>query len=167
MNAIDTALNYSKSIEVDLESDLFKINRKSSLLKPKQCYCCLYLFTPENEEDNFCSKCKKEGFMEEDIKLKECETTGCMNTVKGKKRFCSPCVEKRYQERQKNRSYVPRKKKEVPDIPKKIPPPLKKEISTTDSTFEKMIKGTFFTFENEVVSITFKMSDGDSFTISR
>lgn len=171
MNAIDTAMNYSKNIEVDLESNLFKTksNINKNLIKPKQCRCCLLLFTPEDEEDNFCGKCKEEGFMEEDVKLKDCETEGCTIQVKGKKRFCDKCQDKKQKQRQKDRPY---KKRERKKFVKHIDPAgtyshAKKEISTTDSPFEKLIKGVFFLFENEVESVLFTMKDGEKFLITK
>ena len=163
MNAIDTAINYSDSIEIDLESNLFKIKDNKNLIKPKQCYRCLLLFTPEDKDDNFCSDCKKEGFMPEEIKLKKCETPECENMVKGKKRFCDICRENKIKQRKKDyyRDIAPKKKNLIPGIS-----PAKREISTTDSPFEKLIKGVFFTFENEIKAVTFKMKSGEAFTIS-
>ena len=193
MNAIDIAQNYSDSIEVDLESELFKVKDKKNpdsekyikgkkgewLLKPRQCFCCLKLFTPECEGENFCSDCKERRFCMSDIKLKPCEIEGCPNTVKGKRRFCDSCNATKKLERDKRVRAEKKAKKGNftissdtfditsgnKDVGSKIN--TNHEIRMHDSPMEKLIKSTFFLFQDDIKCVKFVMKNDEVFKISK
>jgi len=166
---------------------LARTEKETFILKPRQCFGCLKIFTPADEEQTHCPDCIDQSPKED--RLAECKKKNCKETAltTNKSGMCKVHYEEKKTESREwyrnNQSIAARQGKKtetgklrngkVPNIPNPPAPPPPKKIAAQNGLEElrgtpkaKLIKSLFFLFKEEIGSVTFHLVSGERFRIS-
>jgi len=165
---------------------LARTEKSTFILKPRQCFGCLKIFTPGEEEQTHCPDCVNQP--PEEDRLAECKRKDCkcVALTSNKSGLCKEHYEEKKTESREwyrnNQSTAARQGRKtetgklrngkVPNIPNPPAPPPPKKIAGQNGLEEfrgtpksKLIKSLFFLFKEQIVNVSFHLASGETFSI--